>query len=282
MTIANRMVWRGMAVLFVGMVSCVDVIIGVRSAFADSIIIDFSDKSLGTNSYYNGGPTTNTLGWSSGGALFGNGYNSSWGSWNGFAYSNVNAPTTPGWENEYAAVTGTGYGGSGIYAVAYSGSQDFINLPANYRPASVQVTNTAYAYYDMVNGSGFSKKFGGVSGADTDWLRLTFTGYEGPGATGAQTGITVDFYLADYRFANSAQDYIVNAWQQIDLSPLADASSIGLSWSSSDVGAFGINTPTYVAIDNLTITAVPEPATAVLLACGGAVAWVVRRRTRAA
>ena len=35
------------------------------------------------------------------------------------------------------------------------------------------------------------------------------------------------------------------------MSGLADAQSIGISFESSDVGDFGINTPTYVAVDEL-------------------------------
>lgn len=270
---------RGLAALLLGMAWWAGRMGGERPAFADAVTIDFSDKTLASNSFYNGGPASNANGWSSGGVRFGNGFNATWESWNGFAYSNVNDATTAAWTNQYAAITGTGFGGAGVYAVAYSGPQDFIDLPTNHRPASVRVTNTTYAYFDMLNGSGFSKKFGGVSGDDPDWFFVRFTGYAAPGATGAQTGTVVDFYLADYRFTDNSQDYLVSTWQQVDLTPLGEAASIGLSWSSSDVGGWGMNTPAYAALDNLVLT-VPEPSVTTI-ACGGAVVWLaVRRRGR--
>jgi hypothetical protein len=247
-------------------------------AMASSVVVTFDDLTLsGSNSYDNGGPTTNAAGWTSQGTFFGNSF-TDWGdgftSWDGFAYSNVNDATTPGFTNQYAALTGTAFSGT-IYAIAYTGAQAFINLPAGYRPGSVRITNTTYAAFDMIDGSGFSRPFG-----PGDYLRMTLTGYSGASATGLPTGSTT-FYLADFRNGGST---IVNTWELLDLTPLGSAVSIGLEWESTDVGEFGINTPQYAAIDDLTLTPVPEPSALVLTACGGIVvlgAWR-RRRQRAA
>lgn len=244
---------RGAAVAGVMLVGMIGM-----SSITGATTIDFEDLTVPSAGYYNGGPTTNTNGWTSGGAFFGNSYNSSFGGfWSGFAYSNVNAPTTPGFGNQYASRAGGGVGGAGTYAVAYSGSQTFINLPSGTTPASVQVTNTAYAAFDMLSGSAFSKKFGGPTGDDQDFFRVIFTGYDAPGGTGNVTG-SATFTLADYTFADNSLDYIVTTWQSLDLTPLGAAASIRLSWQSSDVGPFGINTPVYAAIDNLAV--VPEPS----------------------
>lgn len=243
-------------------------------AAATPTVVDFTDLTLPPNSYYNGGPVTNTAGWTSNGVYFGNSYNSAWGGfWNGFSYSNVNDTTTPGFTNQYAAYTGTAYSGS-IYAVAYSGSHAFIDLPAGLVPQSVRVTNTTYAALDMLNGSMFSKKFGGPTGNDPDFFEVTFTGYTGLGATGTTTG-SVTFRLADYTFADNSLDYIVNTWELVDLTPLGSAVSIKLTWASSDVGPWGMNTPAYAALDNLIL--IPEPA-GLLLVGLGAVLLGGRRR----
>lgn len=232
------------------------------SSSASAAVVDFSDPTLAADSFYNGGPATNSAGWSSGGATFGNDFTDFGGGfngWNGFAYSNVNDPTTAGFGNQYAAYTGTGLGGSGIYAVAYSGSAAFVDLPAGANVQSVYLTNTTYAALDMLHGSAFSKQFGGVSGDDADFLDVIITGYDGLGGMGSTTGAVV-FRLADYTFADNSQDYIVDVWSFVDLTPLGSAASLRFTWASSDVGVFGINTPTYVALDNLSYTVIPEPA----------------------
>jgi len=49
----------------------------------------------------------------------------------------------------------------------------------------------------MKNGTaGFAKKFGGTSGNDQDWFKMTAIGYNAAG----DSVKSVDFYLADYRF----------------------------------------------------------------------------------
>jgi hypothetical protein len=123
------------------------------------------------------------------------------------------------------------------------------------------VTNNNYAYYSMLNGDAYAKKFGGVSGDEADWFLLTITGKD---AGETEVG-SVEFYLADYRFADNGQDYIVNTWEYVDLMGLGMVNSLEFSLSSSDMGSYGMNTPGYFAMD----TVVPEPGTLVLLALGG-------------
>jgi hypothetical protein len=250
------------------------------AAAATPLVVDFSDLTLDDDSFFNGGPDTNTGSWTSQGVLFGNRF-TDWGggfvSWNGFAYSNVDDTTTGDFTNQYAAITGTAFAGT-IYAVGYSGSRAFIDLPAGMLPTSVRLTNTTYAARDMETGSSFSRAFG-----PGDFLTVTFTGYAEAAATGSATGATT-FYLADFLDGNSL---IVNTWELLDLAPLVAAgqpASIGLSWESNDVGQFGINTPTYVALDALTLAPVPEPGTWALAAGAAAAAaaagWRRDRRRR--
>lgn len=244
-------------------------------------VIDFNDLPLAPDSFYNGGPLTNTDGWSSGGAFFSNSFTdaTAFTFWSGASYSNVDDATTPGFGNQYAAFPGTdatpdGPEDSGIYAILDPTDSSFINLPTGQTIQSARVTNTTFAALSMQIGDSFAKAFGGVTGDDPDFFSVTFIGHDETNGGGSITG-EVEFFLADFRSADNGQDFIVDAWELVDLTGLGDARSFKLSFASSDVGQFGINTPTYVALDDLVL--VPEPTAAVAL-LGGAPALLRRRR----
>jgi hypothetical protein len=112
------------------------------------------------------------------------------------------------------------------------------------------VTNTAYAYFSIKNGDQFAKKFGGASGNDPDYFRLTIKGYK----KGKLTTDSVNVYLADFRFIDNTKDYIVKDWTRVDLRSLQSPDSLYFTLASSDVGAFGINTPLFFAIDDVAVS----------------------------
>jgi hypothetical protein len=240
---------------------------GVCSLVKAEQITNFEDLALGAGSYWNGSDSSG--GFDSGSAWFSNSYDTTYGSWDGFAYSNISNTTAKGWTSQYNAITGGGQGGSANYAVGYIG---FIAPPTMIldEPGVVSglyVTNNNYAYYSMLYGDPFAKKFGGSSGNDADWFLLTMTGKD---AAGAVTG-TVNFYLADFRFADNSLDYIVSNWQFVSLASLGVVKSVEFSMGSSDTAPWGMNTPGYFAID----TVVPEPLTVLLFGFG---AVIVRRK----
>lgn len=106
---------------------------------------------------------------------------------------------------------------------------------------------------------------------------MTLTGFEDVNLGGNSTG-AIDVFLADYRFSDNSEDYILDSWNQFDLTNLGSARSVGLSFTTTDNGAFGANTPLFVAIDNLSysINSVPEPAAPLLLSMW-ALALIARR-----
>jgi hypothetical protein len=77
---------------------------------------------------------------------------------------------------------------------------------------------------------------------------------------------SIDFYLADYRFEDNENDYVIDEWTSVDLADLAGAWKLSFGLDSSDIGPYGLNTPAYFAMDNLVFT--PEPASAVLFLVG--------------
>lgn len=168
-------------------------------------------------------------------------------SWSGFAYSKSGNDSTAGFTNDYSAITGGGVSGSENYAVYYTGSdRDTVWLSVATKLDSMFVTNATYPYLSMKDGDMFAKKFGGESGNDKDWFMLTIRGLKDGMATD-----TIAFYLADYRFQNNAEDYILDKWTKVDLSVLDTVDMLEFSLSSSDTGDYGMNTPGYFCIDNM-------------------------------
>jgi len=250
---------------------------GLAAGAAAAEVADFDDLVLGTESYWNGSADPGAGGFNTGPATFSNFFTdaSGWDYWAGWAYSNVTDNTTPGYTNQFSAIPGAGQSGAnyGIgYIDTWYGVATTITFSAPTAVEQAWVTNTTYAYFDMLNGSSFSKKFGGADGTDEDWFLLTITGKTAGGGT---TG-PVEFYLADFRFADDSQDYILDAWTPVDLTGLGEVTSLEFTLTSSDSSDFGMNTPAYFALDTLTVA--PEPATLALVAGGAAVMALRRRR----
>jgi hypothetical protein len=234
---------------------------------ATAAVVTFEMVPLGPSGYYNGSDLSGGVVLE--GATFNNTYNSTYGSWSGFAVSNHTDTITAGYFNQYSAYTGGG-ASSANYAVGYYSTYDAVTTNVtlsgltNLAGKGALITNTTYAALDMLSGSGQggSKAFGGGSGNDADYLLLTIQGY----AAGLATGIPVNFYLADYRFTDNSQDYIVDDWRFVDFSALGSVDEIRFSMTSSDNNQFGSLTPTYFAMDNF--LAVPEPSS-LLIALSG-------------
>ncbi len=218
-------------------------------------VATFDNFSLNANAFWNGSDLSG--GFSNGDYLFENQYTSFGGSayaWGGFAYSNVTDTITQGYSNQFAAIAGKGYSNSVNYAMV-SVLSDYmtdnhpipsvVNLSGNKSVTGCYVTNSVYAYYSMKLGDGIAKKFGGSTGNDADWFKIV--------ALGWSNGTLKDsaaFYLADFRFANNTEDYIVKDWKWFNLSTLGSVDSIGFILRSSDIGQYGMNTPSYFSMDN--------------------------------
>jgi len=179
--------------------------------------------------------------------------------------------------NQYAAWPGGGSGGSSSYGLAYAYEPTFISFPSPVSLASADFANTTWTALTMLNGDSFgAKKYGGDSGNDPDFLKLTIEGRSAADGLGSITG-SINFYLGDFRDANNALDFVRSGWTNVDLSGLGTLQSVRFNMTSSD--SF---TPSYFAIDNISIamavSAVPEPNSLALMVA--AVLGVSRLRKR--
>ena len=205
----------------------------------------FEDVPLGSGGIWQ--PPTGENEMPSGGWLFTN-FNE-YGYWGGFTASNRSDLTQTGLNAQYTAVPGCGYDGSSQYAVAYTYGMQTEVYAADGQSHTVTgcyITNNLWAYQDIFEGSMGQTPFGGLSGDDPDWFKLTATGKNANGQTIGE----LDFYLADYRFANNEDDYVVDTWEWFDLSALGSVASISFSLSSTKSNYGGMITPAYFCMEN--------------------------------
>jgi len=208
-------------------------------------VANFDALALDSASYWNGSDLSGA--YVEEGFNFSNYYDTAWYSWSGFAVSSVTDNETAGWGNQYGVSAGVAYSGNN-FVVATMGAS--ISSEARVIDG-FYITNSTYVALSMLNGDAFAKKFGGETGDESDWFKLSVIGKLDSVITD-----TVDFYLADYRFEDNTEDYIVTDWTWLDLNVLGSVTEISFAWSSSDNGDWGMNTPAYFCMDYLTVNTV--------------------------
>ncbi len=221
-------------------------------------IADFEIYNLEPDTFVNG--SDGSGGFNSGSIFLPNSYDTEFGFWSGWSISTMRDDSTPGFINQYSAITGSGADSTDHYAVSFSSKPNIVRMaPTRQNVHGMYVTNSTYAFLSMRDGDAFAKKFGGANGTDPDYFLLTIKYYR----DGQLSTDSLDFYLADFRFEDSKEDYLVNQWEFVDLSAFGEVDSLWLSLSSSDVGQFGMNTPAYFCMDQFVTegqsTAVHDP-----------------------
>jgi hypothetical protein len=196
------------------------------------------------------------------------------GTWSGFGVSNLSDNSSTGPNKESTAIPGGGLGGSANYAIGLYSTDAFESTVVTFSSITsllgrgTYITNTTWAYYEMADGGSLNpKKFGGPTGDEADWFKLVIEGFVGLNPAGE----AVEFYLADFRPADNAQDYIVDDWRFVDLSPLGSVDRLTFKLVTSDTG---VTVPAYFAMDHF--MAVPEPSS--LLIVVGGLGLMLRRK----
>lgn len=221
-----------------------------------AVTIDFEGVALGSLGY------NNQLKYSVDGVSFNNNFDETYNSWDGFAYSCLGSDKFTTFDpDQYMVYSSTGSiktdagHDSNKFAIGYG--SDYTGWPTvtfdkKVKIKSMWLNNTSYAYNAIKDGSNFSRKF-----EKGDWFLLTIEGYDEDFDV-ADSDIpspvyTKTFYLADYRAELPVDYYIVSSWTLCDAFVKSDSPVVKLVFklSSSDVGAYGMNTPSFFAMDDL-------------------------------
>lgn len=115
----------------------------------------------------------------------------------------------------------------------------------NYEPQGVYVNLTVYPYYCLEYGLAPARPFG-----DGDNFTLTI---HGVAPDESEKEVTVS--LCSY----TNGDITINrGWKYVDLTPLGTVNELYFTMESTDTGAYGVNTPTYFALDALSVKPAAE------------------------
>lgn len=168
----------------------------------------------------------------------------------------------------YSGTSGSkngGYGGSSNFAVMF-GYVDSYNSSYATRPTinftsgsgiveGMYVCLSSYTYGVIMNGNAF-----GGSGTATPlkdvaggkgYLRLLAYGFNGSTATNSGNPVQID--LAKY-FNHLPVTGPLTNWTYFDLSALGTVTRVEFNIAGNDNGAYGLNTPAYVCMDNVEVT----------------------------
>ncbi len=236
------------------------IMVAVVSANAQTPFhVTFEDQGLIADTAFNdAGAIGGYNNFNSGSVVFPNFYSpGTFAYWSGFGVSSMLDVTTQSYTNDLSAITASGHNSQSygvfypaydtVYRMQFAGNASTLD--------SMFITNTTYAYLEMLNGSGIGKVFGSINGADgnpdgtsgNDFFILTIYGHD---QNNVKTD-SLDVDLADFRFAVNTQDYILNTWKKITFSGFDNIAYLTFDFASSDIGNFGINTPTYFAVDDI-------------------------------
>jgi hypothetical protein len=208
-------------------------------------VSDFENLPIAGSGYWNG--SDGSAKFTNGLLGFENSFNPTWGTWSGYIYSNLNDTITEGYANQYSVFASSN--NKNKFAIYYdNGAKANFSSTKPVQVLTLDICNSAYSALSMLKGDAFAKKFGGATGADPDYYKVLIKGLD---ANNAEIG-TVDFFLADYRAATNTEDYVVKKWTTVDISALGKVNKLTFKLISSDNGQWGMNTPAYFCIDNIT------------------------------
>lgn len=208
------------------------------------------------------------------------------GSWSGITASKSTKTEFTGLSDQYSSVTGGGYDGSSQYGIAFysswSGGTTDILMGDLVNFSSMYITNTTYAYNSLINGDGYAKRLQDYAD-ESQYAELKIT-IKGIDSQGEYTANSVEVILGNTYLNEDTGNwevYILEDWKLVDLTTLNETDGLyGLNFvvEGTDKSYGWDNWPLYFAMDNISYTAVPEPAAFAMIFGALAIALAARKR----
>lgn len=117
-----------------------------------------------------------------------------------------------------------------------------------YLVEKIAICPTSYLFGCITEGTAYSNNPGKSLKEVGGWFKVTATGYN---AAGSKTA-TVEKYICDYRNASNPVE-IADLWDIWDVSAMGRVNKVVFNFEGSDTGQWGLNTPAYLAIDDIVI-----------------------------
>lgn len=179
-------------------------------------------------------------------------------------YSYLNQCSVYNTQSVSGSNAGAGNGGSNKFGVMYGYSDSFnasyMSNPEFYFDNKVQFTiekmyicNSSYSYGVMVNGNKFGIYGEAVSLEKAKgWFKVLAYGYDANG-NATNGGKPVEKYICDYRDSSDPKISLKTTWEEWNLSALGAVNKVKFNFEGSDSGAYGLNSPAYLCIDDIHI-----------------------------
>ncbi|MEA2042963.1 MAG: DUF4465 domain-containing protein [Bacteroidota bacterium] len=194
-----------------------------------------------TTGYWNGSDLSGEFGDAQ--VTFENSYNTDYQSWFGFSYAFDTITVDMQYIDHATDASGNVFGIGYVPNDWEGGTYENLPITCSFAQStsvqSIDVTNSEYAADVILYGS----SFGEPAFTAGDWFKLIISGYSNNELTGE-----IEFLLADYTDGNSI---VINSWETINLSELGTVDSLQFNLASTHTGNYGMNTPAYFCIDNI-------------------------------
>jgi hypothetical protein len=204
----------------------------------ESLIIPLS------TGYWNGSDESGSFGNTE--ITFPNDFNTEYQSWSGFSFAYDTITSDKQYSAHTVSTSGHVFGIGFVPSDWQGGTYDNIPIVCKFthpvQITSVDITNSEYAADVILNGS----SFGEPAFSSGDYFKLIINAYHNNQNVG-----NINFFLADYTNGNSI---VIDTWEEINLSSFGTVDSISFNLESTHNGDYGMNTPAYFCLDNLTYT----------------------------